>query len=92
LLRNKFAGGKSFRFRVKIVLSSAKNEIVGPMNKEAAGPGADVVKIRVTAPPEKGKANVELVKFLSKQAGIPAKNIRIAGGASSKLKVIEISR
>lgn len=78
---------------------SAKNEIVGAMGTESDAPAeggspqtdTNAVKIRIAAPPEKGKANAELIKFLSKQSGIPAKNFRIAGGASSKLKVIEIS-
>ena len=42
------------------------------------------LKIAVAAPAEKGKANVELVKFLSKQTG---RKVRIISGLTSKKKM-----
>ena len=53
--------------------------------------GTDTVKIKIAAPPQKGKANIELVKFLAKGAGVPAKNVSIISGTTSRLKIIEIS-
>ena len=43
--------------RVKVIPRSAKTEIVGEM---ADG----TLKIKIAAPPEKGKANEELIRFL----------------------------
>jgi uncharacterized protein (TIGR00251 family) len=52
----------------------------------------DRIKIRISSPPEKGRANKELIKFISEKLGIPKKNIKIISGNSSNLKEIEIRR
>lgn len=46
--------------------------------------------IRVRAPPAKGKANREVLKFLSKKLGTPSSKIQILAGVRSNLKTIEI--
>jgi len=50
----------------------------------------DRIKIRISSPPEKGRANKELIKFISEKLGIPKKYIKIISGNSSNLKEIEI--
>lgn len=45
------------------------------------------VKFSITAPPEKGKANKELLKFLKKKFKIKGKIVK---GSKSKEKVLEI--
>jgi uncharacterized protein (TIGR00251 family) len=49
------------------------------------------VTMRVHAPPVKGKANRELVKWLSKKLGTPSSRIRIVTGLTSNLKVIAVA-
>lgn len=49
-----------------------------------------VYKINVAAPPEKGKANRELVKFLAKQLGVAKNNVTIISGHGEKDKLIKI--
>jgi uncharacterized protein len=46
-----------------------------------------MVKIRLTSPPEKGEANAELVKELSKALGA---GVRIIAGHTSRRKRIQI--
>jgi uncharacterized protein (TIGR00251 family) len=46
--------------------------------------------MRVHAAPVKGKANREIVKFLSKKLGIPSSKIQILAGVRSNVKTIEI--
>ena len=46
--------------------------------------------IRVHAPPIKGKANREIVKWLSKKLKKPSSQIRIIAGLTSNLKTLEI--
>ncbi|MFC1932331.1 DUF167 domain-containing protein [Chloroflexota bacterium] len=46
--------------------------------------------LRVAAPPIKGKANQELLKFLSDILGISKSNLTIEKGITSKRKVIVI--
>ena len=50
--------------RVKVIPRSAKNEIVGEL---ADG----TLKVKIAAPPDKGKANDELVAFLAGHFGVP---------------------
>jgi len=45
------------------------------------------VKIAIAAPAEENKANVELVRFLSKQV---KRRVRIKSGLTSKRKVVEL--
>jgi len=69
---------------IKLIVkpNSAKNFIEGAY--------LDRIKIRIASPPEKGKANRELVKFISEKLEIPKKNIKIISGEKSRIKVLEI--
>lgn len=55
-----------------------------------AGVYADGVKIKISAPPLDGKANEELVKFLSKKLSVSRSSVRVASGLTSRDKIIEI--
>ena len=70
--------------RVKVIPKSPKSEIVDEM---ADG----TLKIRIAAPPEKGKANAELIKFLSKHFSVNKDQISIISGKSDPLKLIKIA-
>jgi uncharacterized protein YggU (UPF0235/DUF167 family) len=47
------------------------------------------IRVRVTAPPEDGKANEAVLTLLGKRLGWPRGSIRLVGGATSRLKWIE---
>lgn len=49
------------------------------------------LKVRIAAPPEKGKANAELARFLSHEFGVPAASVEILRGASSARKQVRVS-
>lgn len=49
--------------------------------------GEDFYKIAIKAPPDKGKANKELVKFLHK---ITKKRVTIVSGLKSKEKMVRL--
>ncbi|MBI2426987.1 MAG: YggU family protein [Candidatus Kerfeldbacteria bacterium] len=68
---------------VKVIPNAATTEIVGYVG--------DVIKIRVQAPAEKGKANAELVSFLAERLGVPKTAVEIVRGAGSSRKLIRIS-
>lgn len=61
---------------------ASKNEIIGAHN------GA--LKIKITAPPVDGKANAELVEFLSEILEIPKRQIEILKGETGRNKSVEI--
>ena len=70
------------KLRVKVVAGASQNRIVGWLGL--------TLKLRVHAQPEKGKANSAVVALLADSLGIPARNINIASGQTSRTKVVEI--
>jgi len=52
---------------------------------------ADYFEIKVSVPPEKGKANRRVIELLSKHLRIPKSKITIIKGETNKEKLIEIS-
>jgi len=50
-----------------------------------------VLHVRIAAPPIKGKANQELIKFLNDILGVGKSNLTIKKGMTDKRKVIGIS-
>lgn len=74
--------GKLF-ISIKANPGSAKSQVKSIMDN-------GVIKIDVAAAPEKGKANKELIKFLSKEFCVSKNNIEIRSGESDKLKSVKI--
>ena len=72
--------------RIKVLPKSAKNEIVDIMQS----PDGETIKIRINTLPEKGKANQELIKFLSKTLSVQKENISIISGKTNQVKLIKI--
>jgi uncharacterized protein (TIGR00251 family) len=57
---------------------------------EGAGRHGAALKIRLAARPEEGRANAELLRFVAETLGVPKSSVRLARGASSREKVIEV--
>lgn len=74
--------------RVKAMPRSSKTELVEIMKDSS---GEETWKIRLKAVPEKGRANKELIKFLSSYLKVPGENISIISGQTDQLKLIKIS-
>ena len=51
---------------------------------------AGAIHIRVTAPPEDGKANAAVRKLLARALGIAPSRLTLTGGATSRDKVFRI--
>ena len=51
----------------------------------------EVLQVKVAAPPIKGKANKELISFLSKVLGISKNSLTIMKGHTSRNKVILVA-
>jgi hypothetical protein len=49
------------------------------------------LKIRLKAIPEKWKANLELIRYLSEELNIPKAKIEIISGAGDEVKMVRIS-
>jgi len=78
---------KTGYLRIKVIPKSAKSEIVEIMTDSE---GLETIKIRIKAVPEKGKANEELIRFLSKNLDLPKGNISIISGKSEQIKLVKI--
>ncbi|MDP2755794.1 MAG: DUF167 domain-containing protein [Nitrospirota bacterium] len=50
----------------------------------------ETVKMDIAAPPVKGKANKELIKFLAQEFAVSKNNVKIISGAASRTKLIKI--
>lgn len=70
-----------------ITPNAAKNQIIGWV---AGVNGGKVLKIKIAAQPEDGKANAELIKFLAKQWQVPKSSLEIVGGEISRYKRLKV--
>ncbi len=64
--------------------------VPGASRTEVVGLHGHRLKVKVAAPPEKGAANRELVRFLAKRLGLAQQAIQLTLGASSREKVVAI--
>ena len=48
------------------------------------------IKVRVTAIPERGKANDALIALLSKRIGVPKRDIEIVRGRTARNKTVRV--
>lgn len=58
---------------------------------ECMSDGRPVLKARVRAAPEDGKANAALVEFLAKALRVPRSAVTLASGQTSRIKILEIA-
>jgi uncharacterized protein len=68
---------------VSVTPGAAKSEVVGVMED-------GTLKVRVTAPPEKGKANEQVREMLSEHFSVPKNCVEVVRGATSRRKQIRI--
>ncbi len=74
---------------IKLIPSGPSNKIRG-WDNGPEGPKT-ILKISVTAAPEKGKANKALIGLLSKELGIAQNTIEITRGETDRLKTVKIT-
>ena len=70
-------------FKVKIVPGSSKTAIAGHLDR--------MLKIKIAAPPEKGKANNCLIDFLASRLNVKKNAVTIISGHTNPIKQIRIS-
>lgn len=72
---------------VHLTPKASHNKIEGWAEDEK---GQKILRVKVTAVPEDGKANEALIKLLSKTFHIPPSRISLIRGATSRIKQLEI--
>ena len=73
----------SFKLPVKVVPGSSRTAIAGWLG--------DTLRVRVTAPPERGRANAAVESLLGEVLGLSGGGVRIVSGGSSPRKLVEIT-
>lgn len=58
---------------------------------EICGLHGDAIKVKVTAPPVEGKANMALQRFIAKKLNLPLSQVEIMAGQRSREKILRIS-
>jgi uncharacterized protein (TIGR00251 family) len=74
---------KVTRLPVKVVPGSSKNCIAGWLG--------EALRVRVTAPPERGKANTAVEKLIAEALGLSNDAVNIVRGSTSPRKIVEIA-
>ncbi|MFN3233793.1 MAG: DUF167 domain-containing protein [Gammaproteobacteria bacterium] len=72
-----------FRLEVYIQPGSKKSEIAGKHDGR--------LKIRIKSPPEDGRANKEIITFVSKWLGIKKQDVSIIAGEKSRFKTLAVT-
>jgi len=75
--------GNGVRFSVKVVPGSSRTMITGIFG--------GMLKVKIAAPPEKGKANQTLIEYLSRFLGVRKNQITITAGAASPVKTLQVA-
>jgi uncharacterized protein (TIGR00251 family) len=70
------------RLRLKVVPKASRDGLVGWIG--------DALKIRVTAAPERGRANAAVVELLATTLGVARECIELIAGNSKERKVVAI--
>lgn len=72
----------SVRLPIKVVPGSSRSGVAGWLG--------DTLRVRVTAPPERGRANAAVEALLREVLGLSAGQVRIVAGGASPRKIVEI--
>jgi hypothetical protein len=68
--------------RLKVVPGGSKDEVLGPYG--------DRLRVKVSAPPEGGRANGAVIALLARSLGVPAKDLTLTAGRATALKTVHV--
>jgi uncharacterized protein (TIGR00251 family) len=68
---------------LRVIPKASRNEIAGLL-------GDGTLKVKITAAPEKGKANAAICEYLAEEFGVSRRNVTILRGETSHNKQVEI--
>ena len=73
---------------VRVTPKSARDEVTG---LHIAADGAISLAVRVTAPPDKGKANKAAIETIAKAAGVPKSSLSLVSGETERNKTLLVT-
>ncbi len=68
--------------KIRVQPKASRNQVEGYRG--------DVLRLRVTAPPQAGEANAAVVSLLAQALGVPKSRVQIVRGHSSREKLVEV--
>jgi len=68
---------------VKAVPGSSRNRVVGVLG--------DCLKVAVSVPPEKGRANKAIAVVVARAVGVPARRVRVVAGQGGPRKQLHVA-
>ncbi len=75
--------GSGTRLRLRVSAGASRSRL--------AGVHGGALKLTVSAPPEKGKANREVVRMVAEAFGVASRSVEILAGETSPDKVVRLS-
>ena len=72
---------------LKVQPKSSRDAIEGPV----ATPDGWALKIAVTAPPDKGKANAQVIALVAEAFGVAKSNVTLTLGENDRRKVVHVA-
>jgi uncharacterized protein len=85
--RSSISSPSAFRFVVRLTPKGGRDSFEG-WQPDAAG--RQVLKARVSAPPEDGKANAALIELVAGALRIAKSKVRIVSGLTARVKTVEV--
>ena len=79
--------GDHLRLAVRLTPNGGRDAVDGI---ETDAGGDTYVKARVSAPPDKGKANRALTELVAKSVGVPKSSVTILSGETARKKILRI--
>ena len=76
-------GGRSVRLRLRVSAGASRRRL--------AGVHGGALKLSVKAPPEKGRANEDVVSLVAETFGLAASEVEILSGEASRDKVVRLA-
>jgi uncharacterized protein (TIGR00251 family) len=77
------SSAKRVTVTVKVVPGATRTRIAGVLDR--------ALRVAVAAPPEAGKANDELLRFVTRKLGLKRGDVEIVRGHTQRLKIIAVS-
>ena len=74
--------------RVRVTPNAGGDRIEGV---ETRDDGAAVIRVRVRAVPDKGKANAAVIALLATMLGVPKTAVRLTAGATARQKALHVA-
>ena len=82
------ANANGLRLHIRLTPKSARDGMDG---SEDRGDGRQVLKVRVRAVPENGKANEALLRVIANALGTGVSQVKLEAGATARIKTLVVS-